>query len=118
MQHITDCQYDVCAMGYDPYNAEKFVDRWCSENTSFNVVKVKQGKRTESVPLGELKDLASDRMLLFDEELMMFAMGNAQIERDINNNKMLTKRRNDEKIDPVSAMMDAYVAYKQCQDSF
>ena len=118
MQHITDCQYEVLCMGYDPYNAEKFVDRWCSENTSFNVVKVKQGKRTESVPLGELKDLASDRMLLFDEELMMFAMGNAQIERDINNNKMLTKRRNDEKIDPVSAMMDAYVAYKQCQDSF
>ena len=118
MQHITDCQYDVICMGYDPYNAEKFVDRWCSENTSFNVVKVKQGKRTESVPLGELKDLASDRMLLFDEELMMFAMGNAQIDRDINNNKMLVKRRNDEKIDPVSAMMDAYVAYKQCQDSF
>ena len=118
MQHITDCQYDVICMGYDPYNAEKFVDRWCSENTSFNVVKVKQGKRTESVPLGELKDLASDRMLLFDEELMMFAMGNAQIDRDINNNKMLVKRRNDEKIDPVSAMMDAYVAFKQCQDSF
>ena len=118
MQHITDCEYDVICMGYDPYNAEKFVDRWCSENTSFNVVKVKQGKRTESVPLGELKDLASDRMLLFDEELMMFAMGNAQIERDVNNNKMLTKRRNDEKIDPVSAMMDAYVAYKACQDSF
>ena len=118
MQHITECEYDVVCMGYDPYNAEKFVDRWCSENTSFNVVKVKQGKRTESVPLGELKDLASDRMLLFDEELMMFAMGNAQIERDVNNNKMLTKRRNDEKIDPVSAMMDAYVAYKQCQDSF
>ena len=118
MQHITDCQYDVICMGYDPYNAEKFIDRWCSENTSFNVVKVKQGKRTESVPLGELKDLASDRMLLFDEELMMFAMGNAQIDRDINNNKMLVKRRNDEKIDPVSAMMDAYVAFKQCQDSF
>ena len=118
MQHITDCQYDVVCMGYDPYNAEKFVDRWCSENTSFNVVKVKQGKRTESVPLGELKDLASDRMLLFDEELMMFAMGNAMVDRDINNNKMLTKRRNDEKIDPVSAMLDAYVAYKQCQDSF
>ena len=118
MQHITDCNYEVICMGYDPYNAEKFVQRWCEENTAFNVVKVKQGKRTESVPLGELKDLASDRMLLFDEELMMFAMGNAQIDRDINNNKMLTKRRNDEKIDPVSAMMDAYVAYKQCQDSF
>lgn len=118
MQHITDCQYDVLCMGYDPYNAEKFVERWTTENTGFNVVKVRQGKRTESVPLGELKDLASDRMLLFDEELMMFAMGNAMVERDVNNNKMLTKRRNDEKIDPVSAMLDAYVAYKQCQDSF
>ena len=118
MQHITDCEYEVLCMGYDPYNAEKFVDRWTTENTGFNVVKVKQGKRTESVPLGELKDLASDRMLLFDEELMMFAMGNAMVDRDINNNKMLVKRRNDEKIDPVSAMMDAYVAYKQCQDSF
>lgn len=118
MQHITDCEYDVICMGYDPYNAEKFVERWAQENTGFNVVKVKQGKRTESVPLGELKDLASDRMLRFDEELMMFAMGNAMVDRDINNNKMLVKRRNDEKIDPVSAMMDAYVAYKQCQDSF
>ena len=118
MQHITDCEYDVICMGYDPYNAEKFVERWTSENTGFNVVKVRQGKRTESVPLGELKDLASDRMLRFDEELMMFAMGNAMVDRDINNNKMLTKRRNDEKIDPVSAMLDAYVAYKQCQDSF
>jgi phage terminase large subunit-like protein len=118
MQHITDCEYEVICMGYDPYNAEKFIERWTTENTAFNVVKVKQGKRTESVPLGELKDLASDRMLRFDEELMMFAMGNAMVDRDINNNKMLAKRRNDEKIDPVSAMMDAYVAYKQCQDSF
>lgn len=118
MQHITDCEYEVICMGYDPYNAEKFIERWTTENTAFNVVKVKQGKRTESVPLGELKDLASDRMLRFDEELMMFAMGNAMVDRDINNNKMLTKRRNDEKIDPVSAMLDAYVAYKQCQDSF
>ena len=118
MQHITDCEYDVVCMGYDPYNAEKFVEKWSSENTSFNVVKVRQGKRTESVPLGELKDLASDRMLRFDEELMVFAMGNAKVDRDINNNKMLTKRRNDEKIDPVSAMLDAYVAYKACQDSF
>lgn len=117
-QHITDCQYDVICMGYDPYNAEKFVEKWTTENTGFNVVKVRQGKRTESVPLGELKDLASDRMLRFDEELMVFAMGNAMVDRDINNNKMLTKRRNDEKIDPVSAMLDAYVAYKQCQDSF
>ena len=119
VQHITDCEYDVVCLGYDPYNAEKFIDRWTSENGNFgNVVKVRQGKRTESVPLGELKQLAEDRLLLFDEDLMSFAMGNAQIETDINNNKMLTKRRNDEKIDPVSAMMDAYVAYKACQDSF
>ena len=118
MQHIEDCDYDVICMGYDPYNAEKFIERWTTERTGFNVVKVKQGKRTESVPLGELKDLASDRMLRFDEELMMFAMGNAMVDRDLNNNKMLAKRRNDEKIDPVSAMLDAYVAYKQCQDSF
>ena len=118
MQHISDCEYEVVCLGYDPYNAEDFVSRWTSENTAFNAVKVRQGKRTESVPLGELKQLAEDRMLRFDEELMVFAMGNAQIEKDVNNNKMLTKRRNDEKIDPVSAMMDAYVAYKACQDSF
>ena len=119
MQHISDCQYDVLCLGYDPYNAEEFVQRWISENGNFgNVIKVRQGKRTESVPLGELKQLAEDRMLLFDEDLMVFAMGNAMVERDVNNNKMLCKRRNDEKIDPVSAMMDAYVAYKACQDSF
>ena len=119
IQHITDCQYEVQCLGYDPFNAEKFVERWISENGNFhNIIKVRQGKRTESVPLGELKQLAEDRMLLFDEELMVFAMGNAQIEKDINNNKMLSKRRNDEKIDPVSAMMDAYVAYKACQDFF
>lgn len=119
IQHITDCQYDVVCLGYDPYNAEKFIERWSSENGNFgNVIKVRQGKRTESVPLGELKQLAEDRMLLFDEELMVFAMGNTMVERDINNNKMLSKRRNDEKIDPVSAMMDAYVAYKACQDAF
>lgn len=118
-QHITDCDYDVVCMGYDPYNAEKFVERWTSENGNFgNVIKVRQGKRTESVPLGELKDLAEDRLLLFDEDLMSFAMGNCMVDVDINGNKMLTKRRNDEKIDPVSAMMDAYVAYKACQDSF
>ena len=119
MQHITDCEYDVVCMGYDPYNAEKFVERWTQENMNLgNVIKVKQGKRTESVPLGELKDLAEDRLLLFDEDLMSFAMGNAMVEKDVNNNKMLCKRRNDEKIDPVSAMMDAYVAYKACADFF
>lgn len=119
IEHITDCQYEVLCVGYDPYNAEKFVERWTSENGNFgNVFKVRQGKRTESVPLGELKQLAQDRALLFDEQLMVFAMGNAMVEKDINNNKMLTKRRNDEKIDPVSAMMDAFVAYKSYRDQF
>ena len=119
MQHIADCQYEVLCFGYDPYNAEKFVERWIQENGNFgNVFKVRQGKRTESVPLGELKQLAQDRCLLFDEELMVYAMGNAKIDVDINNNKMLCKRRNDEKIDPVSAMMDAFVAYKNYADNF
>lgn len=119
IQHITDCQYEVLCLGYDPYNAEKFVERWSQENGNFgNIFKVRQGKRTESVPLGELKQLAEDRALLFDEELMVYAMGNAKIDKDLNNNKMLCKRRNDEKIDPVSAMMDAYVAYTGYRDSF
>ena len=119
IEHITDCQYEVLCMGYDPYNAEKFVERWTQENGNFgNVFKVRQGKRTESVPLGELKQLAEDRALLFDEDLMEYAMGNAQIDKDVNNNKMLCKRRNDEKIDPVSAMLDAYVAYTGFRDNF
>ena len=119
VEHITDCQYEVLCMGYDPYNAEKFVERWTQENGNFgNIFKVRQGKRTESVPLGELKQLAEDRALIFDEELMVYAMGNAMVEKDVNNNKMLCKRRNDEKIDPVSAMLDAFVAYKGYSDSF
>ena len=119
IQHITDNQYDVLCLGYDPYNAEKFVECWTQENGNFgNIFKVRQGKRTESVPLGELKQLAEDRALLFDEELMSYAMGNAQIEKDVNNNKILCKRRNDEKIDPVSAMMDAYVAFTGFRDNF
>ena len=118
-EHITDRGYDVECFGYDPYNAEKFVERWAQEYGSFgNIFKVRQGKRTESVPLGELKQLAQDRALLFDEELMSYAMGNCMVEKDINNNKMLCKKRNDEKIDPVSAMMDAYVAYKNYSDNF
>lgn len=117
-QYIQEKQYDVRCFGYDPYNAEKFVQRWCDENTSYGVVKVIQGARTESVPLGELKQLAEDRQLLFDERLMSYAMGNAIVWKDSNNNKKLTKRRNDEKIDPVAAMMDAYVAWKANLDSF
>ena len=119
IQHIEDRQYDVLCLGYDPYNAEKFLNCWIAENGNFqNIFKVRQGKQTESVPLGELKQLAQDRALLFDEELMVFAMGNAMIEKDVNNNKMLCKRRNDEKIDPVAAMMDAYIAYKNYSDNF
>ena len=119
MQHIQDCRYEVMCLGYDPYNAEDFITRYTQENGNFgNVVKVRQGKRTESVPLGEIKQLAVDRLLFFDEELMVSAMGNCMVDRDVNNNKMLCKRRNDEKIDPVSAMLDAYVAYKQNLDSF
>ena len=117
-RHIQEKGYDVRCFGYDPYNAQEFVQRWCSENTAFGVVKVIQGARTESVPLGELKQLAEDRLLLFDEQLMSYAMGNAVVWRDTNNNKKLMKRRNDEKIDPVAAMMDAYVAYKANLEAF
>lgn len=117
-KHIIEKAYEVRAFGYDPYNAQEFVERWCNENTPFGVVKVQQGARTESVPLGELKQLAEDRLLLFDENLMSFAMGNAVVWRDTNNNKKLIKRRNDEKIDPVAAMMDAYVAYKANLEAF
>ena len=117
-RHIVEKGYDIRCFGYDPYNAKDFVERWCNENTPFGVVKVQQGARTESVPLGELKQLAEDRLLLFDENLMSFAMGNAVVWRDSNNNKKLIKRRNDEKIDPVAAMMDAYVAYRANQEAF
>ena len=115
---IQDQQYDVCAFGYDPYNAKDFVERWTSENGSFAVEKVIQGARTESVPLGELKKLSEKRMLLFDEEIMSFAMGNCITIEDTNGNRKLLKQRNDQKIDPVAAMMDAFVAYKLNRDSF
>lgn len=117
-RHIAERAYDVRAFGYDPYNAQEFVERWSRENSPFGITKVIQGARTESVPLGELKQLAEDRLLLFDENLMSFAMGNAVVWRDSNNNKKLVKRRNDEKIDPVAAMMDAYIAYKANLDAF
>lgn len=117
-QYIQEKKYDVRCFGYDPYNATEFVNWWTSENGPFGVVKVIQGARTESVPLGEIKDLAEDRLLLFDEQLMSYAMGNAVVWTDSNNNKKLTKQRNDEKIDPVSAMMDAYIAYKANVEAF
>lgn len=111
-EHILEVGYDVRSFGYDPYNAKEFVERWCTENGEFGVEKIIQGSKTESVPLGELKDLAEDRLLLFDESLMQFAMGNCIVLEDTNGNRKLYKRRSDEKIDNVSAMMDAYVAYK------
>lgn len=117
-KHIQDMQYDVCCFGYDPYNAKEFVQRWEMENGPYGIEKVIQGSRTESVPLGELKDLAEDRLLIFDQELMSFAMGNAITLEDTNGNRKLLKTRYSEKIDSVSAMMDAYVAYKLHKDMF
>lgn len=117
-QHIIDSGYDVRAFGYDPYNAKEFVDRWASENGPFGIVKVIQGAKTESVPLGELKKLSEERMLLFDEELMSFSMGNCITLEDTNGNRKLLKMRRDQKIDAVAAMMDAFVAYKSCKDAF
>lgn len=116
--HIENKGYDVRCFGYDPYNAQEFVTRWISENTEFGVEKVIQGARTESVPLGELKKLAEDRQLKFDEELMVFAMGNAVVLQDTNGNRKLVKKRSDQKIDAVAAMMDAYIAYKRNKDAF
>ena len=115
---IIKCDYDVRCFGYDPYNAKAFVERWETENGPFGIEKVIQGARTESVPLGELKNLASERMLLFDEELMKFAMGNCITLEDTNGNRKLLKKRYDEKIDNVSAMMDAFVAYKNNKEAF
>ena len=116
--HIIQCEYDVRCFGYDPYNAKEFVTRWESENGPFGIEKVIQGVKTESVPLGELKKLAEDRMLLFDEELMTFAMGNCIVMEDTNGNRKLLKKRYEAKIDAVAAMMDAFVAYKLNKDAF
>ena len=116
--HIIDQGYDVRCFGYDPYNAKYFVERWETENGAFGIVKVIQGAKTESVPLGELKNLSEERMLLFDEELMSFTMGNCITLEDTNGNRKLLKKRNEQKIDCVSAMMDAFVAYKLNKDAF
>lgn len=115
---IITSDYDVLCFGFDPYNAKDFVNRWETENGPYGIEKVIQGAKTESVPLGELKKLAEERMLLFDEELMSFCMGNCIILKDTNGNKKLLKKRNDKKIDSVAAMMDAYVAYKNNRDMF
>lgn len=116
--YITKCEYDVCCFGYDPYNAKDFVERWQAENGSFGIEKVIQGAKTESVPLGELKKLAEERMLIFDEELMTFCMGNCITLEDTNGNRKLWKKRYEHKIDSVAAMMDAFVAYKLNRESF
>ena len=116
--HIAKTRYDVRCFGYDPYNSRDFVERWERENGPFGIVKVIQGAKTESVPLGELKKLAEERLLLFDEDLMTFAMGNCITLEDTNGNRKLLKKRYDQKIDAVAAMMDAYVAYKLTREAF
>lgn len=116
--HIIESDYDVRCFGFDPYNAKEFVERWEAENGPFGVVKVQQGVKTETVPLGELKTLSEERMLLFDEELMSFAMGNCVTIEDTNGNRKLLKKRREQKIDNVAAMMDAYIAYKANKEAF
>jgi phage terminase large subunit-like protein len=117
-RHIIDSDYDVCCVGYDPYNAKEFIERWSTENGPFGIEKVIQGAKTESVPLGELKNLAEERMLLFDEQLMQYTMGNSIVIEDTNGNRKLLKKRYEQKIDNVSALMDAFVAYKLNKEAF
>lgn len=116
--HITEREYDVLCFGFDPYNAKEFVTRWQTENGPYGIEKVIQGAKTESVPLGELKKLAEDRLLLFDEDIMTFTMGNCIVQEDTNGNRKLLKKRYDHKIDAVAAMMDAFIAYKNNSDAF
>ena len=116
--HIIESEYDVRCLGFDPYNAKEFVTRWEAENGPFGIEKVIQGAKTESVPLGELKILSEERLLIFDESLMAFTMGNAITLEDTNGNRKLLKKRQDEKIDNVAALMDAYIAYKANKDAF
>jgi phage terminase large subunit-like protein len=111
-------EYDTRALGYDPYNAKEFVERWITENGPYAVEKVMQGAKTESVPLGELKKISEDRGLIFDESLMSFAMGNAITLEDTNGNRKLFKKRQEEKIDNVSALMDGYIAWKANKEAF
>lgn len=115
---IEESEYDVRCFGFDPYNAEKFITRWKQENGPYGIEKVIQGAKTESVPLGELKKLAEERLLIFDQDMMSFAMGNCITLQDTNGNRKLYKRRAEQKIDSVAAMMDAYVAYKAHKDNF
>ena len=117
-EHIIEKDNDIRCFGYDPYNAKEFIARWELENGPFGIEKVPQGVRTESVPLGELKKLASERMLLFDEKLMEFTMGNCITLEDTNGNRKLLKQRREQKIDAVAAMMDAYIAFKVNIEAF
>ena len=118
MAYIEDHEYDICCLGYDPYNAKDFIERWEKEQGPYGIVKVPQGTKTESVPLGEIKDLAEDRLLIFDQQLMQFAMGNCISLEDNNGNRKLYKKRFDEKIDNVAALLDAWVAYKMNKENF
>lgn len=117
-RHIIKSEYDVRTVGFDPYNAKAFMERWELENGPYGIEKVIQGAKTESVPLGELKHLSEDRLLLFDEDLMQFTMGNCVVLEDTNGNRKLLKNRYDDKIDNVSALMDAYVAYSRNPEAF
>ena len=117
-QFIVDNEYDVRSVGYDPYNAKEFIERWEQENGPYGVVKVIQGAKTESVPLGELKKLAEDRRIIFDEGLMSYTLGNCIVLEDTNGNRKLYKRRREDKIDAVAAMMDAFVSFKLNRDAF
>ena len=116
--YIEEMEWSVISFGYDPYNAKEFVERWCMENGDVGVEVVRQGSKTESVPLGELKNMATSRDLIFFEELMKYAMGNAVVVQDNNGNYKLSKMRSDEKIDNVAALMDAWVAYKRNKEAF
>jgi phage terminase large subunit-like protein len=117
-KHMEERSYDVRALGYDPYNAKEFIERWERENGPYAIEKVIQGVKSESVPLGELKKLSEDGLLEFDEELMSFSMGNAITLEDTNGNRKLLKKRYDQKIDNVAAAMDAYIAYKANKEAF
>ena len=116
--HIELCKYDVRAMGYDPYNSAEFLEKYQQNYGPYQFEKVIQGAKTESVPLGEIKILAEQRMLIFDEHLMTYTMGNSIADMDTNGNRKLIKRRNDEKIDNVAALMDAYIAWKAFKEAF
>ena len=116
--HITSHDYDVRCLGFDPYNAKEFVNRWQTENGPFGIEKVSQGVKTESVPLGELKNLAEARLLLFDEKIMTFTMGNCIAIEDTNGNRKLNKQKREAKIDNVAALLDAFVAYKAHKEAF